>query len=766
MPSSREQRLADGSDLRAGVGPTASLPTIAAVGFLATVLVVLGGSLAGAADPDGSWTLWSVPAIPVTPATDLAPALAAYYGGLIILVRAWLSLRRRHLMEPDGSGLGVWAVVAVAAIWAIPLFAGPPLGSRDVYAYAAQGRMAEQGLDVYADGPAELGPDDPVLAAVDPLYREKPAPYGPVFVSLSSLVSTIAGDRVAVAVLAFRVVAVAGIAAAAVGVHHLARSSGRDPVDAMILAVANPLVLFHLVSGAHNEAVMLGFLVTGVALGRRGGSGWLHLGIVVCAFAAAIKLPAILAVAFLGWPWAGQARSLVGRIGRLGVVGAEALLVIAAAGRLTGWGWGWVDAITNTEPVDAYLSVTRIVGGGVAFTTGLDVDLVLAIARTGGLAIAASVSAFLLLRRRGSWATALAWSLVVFAVLHPTTQPWYLTWGLMLLAATSAGERNRLLVGGCAVAVFVVLPIGPQLGLVVLDTTGRLALALGAAVLVALTISPAPGGPRRPRPRPDLQPDLVSIIVPTRHEADNVGPLVEEIDRVAQVARPFGSRRVEVLFVDDSDDHTPAVVESLIAQRRTSEVRIRLLHRDRSQRWGGLGGAVADGLAEVGGTVTVVMDGDLQHPPLVAAELVAEIDDGAGVAVASRRMAGGDSGHGLTRNRRWLSAGAGRLSQILFPRSVGRLSDPMSGFFALRTGAIDVNRLSPDGFKILVETVATHPDLSVREVPFRFAGRTQGLSKASASEGLRFLGHLSDLRVRTTAPWAGAPVTARLFRGV
>lgn len=732
-----------------------SLRALAALGFVATGLVVVGGSLAGAAAPGDAWLLWSVPAIPVTPSTDLVPALMAYYGGLIILVRVWLLLRRHHLTR---GPLGVGAVVAVVVIWALPLLVGPPLGSRDVYAYAAQGRMAEQGFDPYAAGPVELGADDPVLAPVDPLYREAPVPYGPVFVSLSSLISAVAGDRVVAAVLGFRLVAVLGVIVAGFAVHDLARGSGRDPVDALILAVANPLILFHLVSGAHNEAIMLAFLVTGVAVARR--PRFLHLGIALCAFAAAIKLPAILAVVFLGWPWALEARGAARRLGRLVLVGAEALAVIAAAGRLTGWGWGWVDAITGSEPVDAYLSVTRVLGGAISIVTGLALDPVVDAARLVGMVLAIGVSVLLLLRRRGGWPTALAWSLLAFAVLHPTTQPWYLTWGVMLLAATSAGERNRALVGTCAAAVFVVLPIGPQLGLVVLDSAGRVTLAVAALALMSLTVNPAPATDR-PRRRRDLEPGLVTVIVPTRHEADNVAPLVAGIASMATDAPELVGRRLEVLFVDDSDDGTPTEIERVAAG--DGPVAIRLVHRGPEQRWGGLGGAVSDGLAVARGEVSVIMDGDLQHPPATIPRLVTAIDRGADVVAASRRVSGGSDGDGLTSTRRVLSQTATGMARSLFPSSVGRVADPLSGFFALRTGAVDVDRLHPDGFKILVEVVATHPRLAVEEVAFRFAGRTQGLSKASASEGLRYVGHLVDLRLRTSRLWAGAPVPQRAF---
>ena len=314
----------------------------------------------------------------------------------------------------------------------------------------------------------------------------------------------------------------------ALAVFDLSRGLGRDPTDALILAIANPLVLLHLVSGAHNEAIMLAFLVGGVAVGLRRGR-LVHLGIALCAFAAVIKIPALLAVPFIGWHWAVEADGRLRRWGRVAFAGLEAILVMTVAGRLTGWGWGWVAAMADNRPVDAYLSVTRVFGGGLSLLTGLDGDLVVGGARLLGFLAACGVTMVLLLRNRQSWPTALAWSLLLWAVLHPTTQPWYLTWGLVLLAASTAGARNRGLVALCAAAMFAVLPIGPQLGLVLLDNASSTRLAVAVAALAVLTLSLRPEVD--PRVRRDLRSDTVTVIVPTRHEQPNVEPFVRQLDR-------------------------------------------------------------------------------------------------------------------------------------------------------------------------------------------------------------------------------------------
>ncbi len=721
-----------------------------ALGLVGTITVVIGGALAGAVAPESSGRFWSVPTVPVRPGIDLVPALALFYGGLIVLVRAWLRLRRKTLAD----GLRPAVVVIVAAVWAIPLLIGPPLGSRDVYAYAAQGRMAAVGLDVYDEGPAALG-DDPVLDPVDPLYLDAPVVYGPVFVALSSEVSERTGGGIIATVLAFRALAVLGLAVATFAVWDLTRGLGRDPADAMVLTVANPLVLLHLVSGAHNEALMLAFLVGGVAVGRR--PRWRWLGIALCAFAAVIKLPAVLGAVFVAWSWIVAGDRLRSRVLRLLLAGGWAMTVITLATRFTGWGWGWVDAILNASRVDAYLSITRVLGGAVHLVTGFDSSAVLDAASLIGVALAAVLTLVLLLVRGESAPASLGLALLAVAVLHPTTQPWYLTWGLLLLAAATAGERNRLLVATCAAAAFVVLPVGPQLGAVLLEGSGTVSMVVALSLLAVLTFSPLSA--RNPRIRRTLDVDTVSIVVPTRNEEAAVGLLIDRIVGATRSLRGKG-RRIEVVIVDDSSDETPRRVRELA--ETTTEVDVRLLHRLPDQRWGGLGGAVVEGFGVVRGSTAVVIDADLQHPPEVVPRLLDRLDAGGlDLVVASRRVPGGSDGTGLSPSRRAVSVLLSGFVRLLFPRAVRPVNDPLSGFFAVRVGALDLARLRPDGFKILLEVLATHRSLDVDEVPYRFEDRAAGASNASLEQGARFAAHVTELRVRTAPPWSGAPIKAR-----
>jgi glycosyltransferase involved in cell wall biosynthesis len=189
-------------------------------------------------------------------------------------------------------------------------------------------------------------------------------------------------------------------------------------------------------------------------------------------------------------------------------------------------------------------------------------------------------------------------------------------------------------------------------------------------------------------------PTRVCVLVPTRNEAGNVGPLVA---RLGPVLAGLGG---EVLFVDDSDDQTPAAVA---AAAGAAPVPVRLLHRAGAERTGGLGGAVRAGLAAANARWTVVMDGDLQHPPERVPDLIAAGERGADLVVATRYAGEGSAGGLSSRFRGVASRGAGGAARVLFPRALAGVSDPMSGFFAVRTAAVHPGDLRPRGFKNWLE---------------------------------------------------------------
>ena len=228
---------------------------------------------------------------------------------------------------------------------------------------------------------------------------------------------------------------------------------------------------------------------------------------------------------------------------------------------------------------------------------------------------------------------------------------------------------------------------------------------------------------------------LLSVIVPTRNEAGNIGLLLDELE----AALPD---RSEIIFVDDSTDETPEVIE---AERGSRSMPIALIHRPEHDRGDGLAGAVVRGLRFATAPWACVMDADLQHPPQLIARMFARVKaGGVDVVVASRYCGGGAPNFGAARAL--LSRISARAAQLLFPHSLRGVSDPMSGFFIVRRSTVAFDRLRPRGFKILLEILVRSRELRVTEVPFEFGVRYAGESKASLTEGARYLFQLGALR--------------------
>jgi len=230
----------------------------------------------------------------------------------------------------------------------------------------------------------------------------------------------------------------------------------------------------------------------------------------------------------------------------------------------------------------------------------------------------------------------------------------------------------------------------------------------------------------------------LSVIVPTRNEADNVEVLAKRL----AVSLADAGLRAELIFVDDSDDDTPERISSL----SSDELPVVLVHRPPGQRRGGLAGAVVEGFAAAHGDIYIVMDGDLQHPPEVIPSLALSVQSSdRSIAVGSRFM---DEAHpdGLSGpGRRLISESSRMLVRGLFP-SIWKLRDPLSGLFAFPKSVINGRTLAPEGFKILLEVLVRGQWDDIIEVPYGFASRNSGQSKAGWAEGKHFLRQVIRLR--------------------
>ncbi len=240
---------------------------------------------------------------------------------------------------------------------------------------------------------------------------------------------------------------------------------------------------------------------------------------------------------------------------------------------------------------------------------------------------------------------------------------------------------------------------------------------------------------------------MISVVIPTYNEA----AVIEETLRRACRALEASSEPFELIVVDDSStDGTAELAESLARQSP-----VRVLRRPGRL---GLATAVVDGWKLARGDLLAVMDADLQHPPEVLGELVRALREGApgtDVAVASRyRSGGGTSDWSLAR--RFASKSATHLAASVLPWTLGNVSDPMSGMFAVRAAALDGVRLDPTGYKILLEVLAKARYRALVEVPYVFDRRGAGSSKLGGRQSFEYLVHLARLAGATgqLAAWA------------
>jgi dolichol-phosphate mannosyltransferase len=230
---------------------------------------------------------------------------------------------------------------------------------------------------------------------------------------------------------------------------------------------------------------------------------------------------------------------------------------------------------------------------------------------------------------------------------------------------------------------------------------------------------------------------LLSIVVPTKNERDNVAALVERLEAALPTVA------MEIIFVDDSDDGTRELVAALAEDGHHELV---LVPQAPQRRICGLGAAVVQGMREARAPWVCVMDADLQHPPeLIAALLEQGESRELDIVVASRYCDDGDAG-GFGWMRAMASRSTTTAAHMMFPRRLRGVSDPMSGFFLVRREALDLDALRPRGFKILLEILVRHPRLRAAEVSFTFGERQAGRSKASIREGMRYLSLLARLR--------------------
>lgn len=224
----------------------------------------------------------------------------------------------------------------------------------------------------------------------------------------------------------------------------------------------------------------------------------------------------------------------------------------------------------------------------------------------------------------------------------------------------------------------------------------------------------------------------LTVVVPTFNERDNISELVSRLDECLR------GKAWEVIFVDDdSTDGTAAHIREIARQ----DARVRCLQRIGRR---GLSSACVEGMLASSAPYLAVIDADCQHDETVLPRMLEVLKSAeAEVVIGSRYVDGGGIGS-WKQSRARMSRFATCLSRAVIKHD---LSDPMSGFFALRREVLEraVRKLSSVGFKILLDIIASSPKPPrVKELPYEFRNRHAGESKLDGQAVWGYLMLLAD----------------------
>ncbi|KGI68106.1 polyprenol phosphomannose-dependent alpha 1,6 mannosyltransferase MptB [Mycolicibacterium rufum] len=478
-------------------------------GATGTVLMAIGALGAGARpvvqDPTFGVRLLNLPSRIQTVSLTMTTT------GAVMMTLAWLMLGRFALGKRRMTRSQVDRTLL---LWAVPLLIAPPMYSKDVYSYLAQSEISLQGSDPYRVGPAPgLGLDHVFTLSVPSLWRETPAPYGPLFLWIGRGISAITGENIVEAVLFHRLMVLLGVGLIVWATPRLARRCGVAEVSALWLGATNPLLFMHLVAGIHNEALMLGLMLAGTEFALRGiaaisrtavaahgrwyAPGMLLAGTVLITMSSQVKLPGLLALGFVAMAlanrWGGTVKAffLAG-----GALGAVSLAVMALIGWASGLGFGWLFTLGTANVVRSWMSPPTLLAlgtGQVGILLGLGdhTTAVLALTRAIGVSLIAIIVTWLLfavLRGRLHPVGGLGVALGVTVLLFPVVQPWYLLWAIIPLAAwaTRPGFRTAVIAVTLIVGIFGPTANGDRFALfqIVLATLASTVIVLA---LIALT---------------------------------------------------------------------------------------------------------------------------------------------------------------------------------------------------------------------------------------------------------------------------------------
>ena len=358
--------------------------------------------------------------------------------GVALMLIAWLWLGRRVLAR-DASE---YTMVATTGFWLAPLLLSVPVFSRDTYSYLAQGALLRDGLDPYAVGPIEN--QNPLLDNVSPIWTITTAPYGPAFIMIARLVTTLVGNHVIAGTMLLRLCMLPGLALLIWATPRLARHLSADVPIALWICVLNPLVIIHLMGGVHNEMLMVGLMTAGIALTFERH----HVaGITLVAVAVAVKATAGIALPFLVWVWIRHLRERRGYrpLPAFAAAGGASVLIFVAVFAVlsgaAGVGLGWLTALAGSVKIINWLTIPTAAANLIHAVGGLFFPVnfyaVLQVTRLIGIVVIAVSLPLLWWRYRQNdraVLTGIGWAMVVVVLFVPGALPWYYSWPLAVVA--------------------------------------------------------------------------------------------------------------------------------------------------------------------------------------------------------------------------------------------------------------------------------------------------------------------------------------------
>lgn len=452
------------SGLAAGISRLAAFATSqearpALLGFAGASLITVGGLGAGSTrlhDPlleslHLSWLRFG---------HGLVVSSVLLWIGVAVMLVSWLWLGRRVVDRTATE----YTMVATTGFWLVPLLFSVPVFSRDAYSYLAQGALLRDGLDPYVVGPID-NPNS-LLDNVSPIWTTTTAPYGPAFILVAKFVTLVVGNDVVTGTMLLRLCMLPGLVMLIWAAPRVARHVGANAAAALWICVLNPLVIIHLMGGVHNEMLMVGLMMAGIALTFANHPAW---GVSLIAIAVAVKATAGIALPFLVWVWMRQLRQRrsLGSVPAFATATAGSagifVVVFAVLSLLAGVGLGWLTALAGSVKIINWLTVPTAAANLINLIGGLLLPVnfyaVLDVTRIIGIAIIAISLPLLWWRFRHDDREALAGialALLVVVLFVPAALPWYYTWPLAVLAALAQSRSAIAVIAGFSTWIMVI----------------------------------------------------------------------------------------------------------------------------------------------------------------------------------------------------------------------------------------------------------------------------------------------------------------------